>query len=86
LDRWPPDLLWKEPPAFTAIAYRALLEDRTDAGDVVNVWDPYLDRLVTEARDLDTGWYTRGGIGSYDGRPTIDQAAVVQMLALRSEV
>jgi len=86
LDRWPPDLLWKEPPAFTAIAYRALLEDRTDAGDVVNVWDPYLDRLVTEARDLNTGWYTRGGIGSYDGRPTIDQAAVVQMLALRSEV
>jgi len=86
LGRWPPDLLWKEPPAFTAIAYRALLEDRQGASDVASVWDPYLDRLVTEARDLDTEWYTRSGIGSYDGRPTIDQAAVVQMLALRAGV
>jgi hypothetical protein len=48
------------------------------------IWDPYLERLSTQARDPDTGWFTRGGVGSYDGRPTIDQAAVVQMFAMRS--
>jgi hypothetical protein len=84
LERWSADLLWKEPPAFAAIAYRALLEDRPDATEVARVWDPYLDRLVTDARDPASGWFTVGGIGSYDGRPTIDQAAIVQMLALRS--
>lgn len=85
LERWRADLLWKEPPAFAAIAYRALLEDRSDAADVARVWDPYLERLVSDARDP-TGWYTGGGIGSYDGQPTIDQAAIIQMLALRSAV
>jgi hypothetical protein len=82
---WPADLLWKEPPAFAAIAYRALLEDRQDVTAVTRVWDPYLVRLVTDAHDPATGWYTGGGVGSYDGRPTIDQAAIVQMLALRSD-
>jgi hypothetical protein len=86
LARWGADELWREPPAFAAIAYRALLDGR-DAVDVVDaVWDAYLDRLVEEARDPVTGWYTGGGVGSYDGHPTIDQAAVVEMLAIRSRI
>jgi len=83
LERWPPDRLWREPPAFAAIAYRALQRE-PDRARVDAIWDPYLERLVTTASDPDTGWYVRGGVGSYDGRPTIDQAAIVEMLALRS--
>jgi hypothetical protein len=84
LESWPADRLWQEPPAFAAIAYRALREER-DAWDRVDAtWDPYLERLIDGARSPETGWYTAGGVGSYDGRPTIDQAAIVQMLALRS--
>ena len=83
LERWPADRLWHEPPAFAVIAYRTLLDDeereRIDA-----VWDPYLERLIADARDPDTGWYVRGAVGSYDGRPTIDQAAIAQMFALRA--
>jgi hypothetical protein len=82
LDRWPAERLWQEPPAFAAIAYRALQDERRDRIDAV--WDPYLIRLADDARDPDTGWYVAGGVGSYDGRPTIDQAAIVEMFALRS--
>jgi hypothetical protein len=46
--------------------------------------DAYLERLVDEARGA-SGWFTDGGVGSYDGRPTIDQAAVVQLLSLRAQ-
>jgi hypothetical protein len=65
-------------------AYRALLGSGSPTAEVDAIWDPYLERLSTQARDPDTGWFTRGGVGSYDGRPTIDQAAVVQMFAMRS--
>jgi hypothetical protein len=82
LERWSPGQLWAEPPAFAAIAYRALQDEQPDRIDAV--WDPYLERLAAEARDPNTGWYIRGGVGSYDGRPTIDQAAIVEMFALRS--
>ena len=84
VERWPADRLWTEPPAFAAIAYRALQEERDDRGRIDDVWDPYLERLIREAREAESGWYVSGGVGSYDGRPAIDQAAVVQMLALRS--
>ncbi len=84
LEHWPPDRLWTEPPAFGVIAYRALRMSGSLATEVDPIWDPYLERLATEARDPDTGWFTRGGVGSYDGRPTIDQAAIVQMFALRA--
>jgi Glycosyl hydrolase family 76 len=84
LRRWPADALWSEPPAFSAIAYRALRDDGDAHVRIDEIWDPYLERLVTAAREHDRGWYTAGGVGSYDGRPTIDQAAIVQMLALRS--
>ena len=83
LERWPADLLWTEPPAFAAIAYRALRDDGGDAAEVARVWDPYLERLVRDARDP-SGWFVAGGVGSYGGEPTIDQAAIVQMLALRA--
>jgi hypothetical protein len=84
LERWPADRLWAEPPAFAAITYRALLDHNSVETDVDPVWDPFLERLATGARDPDTGWFTAGGVGSYDGRPTIDQAAIVQMFALRA--
>jgi glycosyl hydrolase family 76 len=74
-----PARLWREPPAFLAIA------DRGFDDTMPRAWlDPYLERLVTEARDPRTGWYVRGGVGSYDGHPTIDQAAVVQLFARRA--
>lgn len=82
--RWSVDDLWREPPAFAAIAYRALL-DAPDPADVVERWDPYLERLHAEARGSD-GWYTGCGVGRYDERPTIDQAAVAQLFALRAAV
>ncbi|HEX3300313.1 MAG TPA: glycoside hydrolase family 76 protein [Actinomycetota bacterium] len=84
LEHWPPEDLWREPPAFAAIAYRALLGD-PDPTEAVERWDPYLERLPQDARRSD-GWYTGGGVGRYDERPTIDQAAVVQLFALRAAV
>jgi hypothetical protein len=84
LEHWSTERLWTEPPAFAVIAYRALLGSGSPTAEVDAIWDPYLERLSTQARDPDAGWFTRGGVGSYDGRPTIDQAAVVQMFAMRS--
>ncbi len=84
LGQWTAEDLWREPPAFAAIAYRALLGD-PDPGDAVERWDPYLERLRDEAREPN-GWFTGGGVGRYDERPTIDQAAVVQLFALRAAV
>ena len=52
---------------------------------MVVAWlDPYLERLLDRARDPGSGWFTRGGLGTYDGTKTIDQAAIVQLFALRS--
>jgi hypothetical protein len=72
--------LWREPPAFAVILFRALLQRsavRTEAHDILA---EHATRLLGEARD-DTGWFVDGGIGSYGEHPTIDQAAVVQLLA-----
>ncbi|HEX6845066.1 MAG TPA: glycoside hydrolase family 76 protein [Actinomycetota bacterium] len=87
LAHWTPGRLWGEPPAFVAILARALLADPDPAvRRAATRWlDPYLARLTTEARDHD-GWFVAGGVGSYDGHPTIDQAAVVQLFALRDRV
>jgi glycosyl hydrolase family 76 len=82
LEHWSPDDLWREPPAFAAIAYRALLGD-PDPSEALERWDPYLERLQRDAR-RSNGWYTGGGVGRYDERPTLDQAAVVQLFALRA--
>lgn len=82
LDHWSAQNLWREPPAFAVIAYRAMLAG-PDPHEVIDRWDPYLHRLVAEAREP-TGWFRGGGVGRYDERPTTDQAAVVQLLALRA--
>ena len=80
-DRW-----WTHPPVFNAIFFRNLLtlaaivpQDRYLA-----VLDSYLERVWLEARDPATGLFTGAGIGSYDRRPTIDQAGLVQLYALRA--
>ncbi len=85
IERWTPQAMWAEPPAFLAILVRALV-DEPGLGERVRAWiDPYLERLLAEARRED-GWFTGGGVGSYDGRPTIDQAAIVQMFALAASL
>lgn len=80
-DRW-----WVHPPAFNAIFFRNLLTLQDLAGTPrdLDVLDRYLERAWEEGRDPRTGFFTAGGIGSYDGRPTIDQAALVQLFALRA--
>lgn len=82
LRRFHGERLWREPPAFGAILFRALLEEPNP--EVLGVLDPYLERLLEAGKEASTGWFTAGGVGSYDGHATIDQAAVVQLLALRS--
>lgn len=84
LEHWSAQNLWREPPAFAVIAYRALLAG-PDLDEVIERWDPYLNHLVAEAREP-TGWFRGGGVGRYDERPTLDQAAVVQLFALRAGV
>ena len=83
---WDTDRLWREPPPFLVIATRAMLATPPHREATLAWLDPHLTRLVEEARDPETGWYVRGDLGSYDGKPTIDQAAIVQLFALRAEV
>jgi hypothetical protein len=75
--------LWREPPPFAAIWFRALLGVAEVAAETRAVLDGYARRLLDDARDPATGLFTRGGIGTYDGTRTIDQAAIVQILAMR---
>jgi hypothetical protein len=75
--------LWREPPPFAAIWFRALLGVPTIAPETRAVLDWYAQRLLADARDPATGLFTRGGVGTYDGTRTIDQAAIVQILAMR---
>jgi hypothetical protein len=76
--------LWREPPPFLAIWFRALLREPGSHAETLEVLVRYTDRLLAEARDPSTGLYTAGGVGSYNGRVPIDQAAVVQMFAMRA--
>ncbi len=80
------DRLWSQPPAFNAIFFRNLLALHAARPDpvLVDALDGYLERVWAEGRDPRTGLFTAGGIGSYDRRPTIDQAALVQLYALRA--
>jgi len=75
--------LWREPPPFLAIWFRALAEDPTVGDRATRSLREHVDRMVALAHDEDTGLFTRGGIGSYDGRTTIDQAAAIQLLSMR---
>ena len=74
--------LWTEPPPFLAIWFRELLALTEVADDARVLLRRHAERLLRDARDPVSGLFTSGGAGSYDGRPTIDQAAVVQLLAL----
>jgi uncharacterized protein YyaL (SSP411 family) len=80
------DRLWSQPPVFNAVLFRNLLALHAARPDpaYLDALDGYLDRAWAEARDRRTGLLTAGGIGSYDRRPTIDQAGLVQLYALRS--
>jgi len=78
------DRLWREPPPFLAIWFRALLRDPVASSEAMRRLVAHTDRLLTEALDPATGLCRAGGVGSYDGSTTIDQAATVQMLAMRA--
>jgi hypothetical protein len=75
--------LWREPPPFLAIWFRALLRDPAASGEATRLLIEHTDRLLEEALDPGTGLFTGGGIGTYNGSTTIDQAATVQLFALR---
>jgi hypothetical protein len=80
------DRLWHQPPVFNAVAFRGLLavHDVTPVAGLLEQVDGYLERAWHEARDPETGLFTRRGIGSYDGRPAIDQAGMAQLFAVRA--
>jgi hypothetical protein len=73
---------WTEPPPFLAVWFRELLALPEAADRARSVLATHLDRLVDEGREPRTGFFTAGGVGSYDGLATIDQAAIVQLFAL----
>ncbi|MGZ8570779.1 MAG: hypothetical protein ACXWW5_00960 [Actinomycetota bacterium] len=78
------DRLWREPPAFAVILFRALLEDPLARPDAITTLDDHLARLLRAGHGHGPGLVGAPGLGSYDGHPTIDQAAVTQLLALRA--
>jgi hypothetical protein len=86
LRRFGADRRWRHPPVFNAVWFRNLVA--LDAGGsrvpaLARALDDYLSRAWREGRD-DTGLFTSGGIGSYDGAPAIDTGGIVQLLALRA--
>jgi len=82
LDAFGPERVWTEPPPFLVIWFRELLALGDVADEARSRLATHADRLLAEAKDPATGLFTAGGVGSYDGRPTIDQAAIVQLFAL----
>jgi Glycosyl hydrolase family 76 len=74
--------LWREPPPFVAIWFRALLSVPAVAEQTQDVLRRYVERLLAQGRNPTTGLFTMGSLGTYDGSRTIDQAAVVQILAM----
>jgi hypothetical protein len=78
--------LWQEPPPFLAIWFRALLALPTARPEGSRLMASYVERLLREALDPGSGLFTRGGLGSYDRTTTIDQAAIVQILAMRRRI
>ena len=77
---------WQQPPVFNAIFFRNLLALLAVAPNsaLLDVVDDYLERVWTHARHRRTGLFVDGGIGSYDGNPTIDQAGLTQVFAFRA--
>jgi Glycosyl hydrolase family 76 len=84
--RFSGDTLWVHPPAFNAIWFRNLLalDAVAPVPGLADALDDYLERVWAKARVPDSGLFTGGGIGSYDRTPVLDQAGLVQLLALRA--
>ena len=92
------DRLWTQPPSFNANYFENLLTleavaPRSEGDTTFRDWmGEYLDRAWTTARDPETGYFHRGGIGGYsvvrDGQrekvDLLDQSGMVQMYALRA--
>lgn len=81
-----PDRLWREPPAFVAVLLRQLMALDAARGDDAHgpLVDAWLDRVRRDGLDPATGLVGAGGIGRYGDSRVIDQAAVVQVAALRA--
>jgi rhamnogalacturonyl hydrolase YesR len=88
MDLFQGERLWKEAPVFNAVFMRNLLALHAVDPDptYVTYIDGYLDRLWTEARDPDTGLFSKGGVGTYQGHgeSVIDQGGVAQLFAARA--
>jgi glycosyl hydrolase family 76 len=86
LDRFDAPRLWRQPPVFNAVCLRNLLalDATSPVSSVRGTVRDYVGRAWHEARDPQTGLFTAGGIGSYDGRPPVDHAGLVQLLALQA--
>jgi hypothetical protein len=80
------DRLWTHAPCFNAIWLRnlVLLDAVRPLPGLSDVLAPYVERLWAEARSPATGWFTGGGIGSYDRGGVLDQGGIAQLLALPS--
>ena len=80
------DRLWRDSPAFNAIYFRSLL--RLDAvaptPAIRDLLVRYTERLWSDARDPATGWFTLGGIGSYERGGALDQAGITQLFAIQA--
>jgi hypothetical protein len=78
------DRLWTQAPCFNAIWLRNLV--MLDAVRAVpGLWDlldGYVERLWSDGRNPSTGWFTEGGIGTYERGGVLDQGGVAQILAL----
>ncbi|HSL10537.1 MAG TPA: glycoside hydrolase family 76 protein, partial [Actinomycetota bacterium] len=74
LDAFGPERSWTEPPPFLVIWFRELLALPDVAAEAGERLRAHCDRMLDEGRDAATGLFTAGGLGSYDGRSTIDQA------------
>jgi predicted alpha-1,6-mannanase (GH76 family) len=77
---------WRQAPVFNAVYFRNLLALVATAPDaeLLGGLDDYLERVWASARHRRTGLFVEGGIGSYDGNLTIDQAGLTQLFAFRS--
>ena len=86
LAHFTPERLWAHPPVFNAIWFRNLLalDAVAPLKGLATRLDGYLTRAWAHGRDPGTGLFTAGGIGTYDGTPTIDHAGITQLLALRA--
>jgi hypothetical protein len=78
------DRLWTHAPCFNAIWLRNLvmLDAVRPVPGLSDLLDGYVERLWTEGRNPSTGWFTEGGIGTYERGGVLDQGGVAQILAL----